>query len=293
MFDLAHVTDLHLLERNHRERSGLPWQRLHYLSAGRPLDAEARRARALAALQTAGRKAAHVVLTGDLTEDGVPAQFELLAEVLAESGIDPRRLTLVPGNHDVCSDFDAFQRALRGPLRAYAATSGPAGIVPIGQGAWLLPVCTAIPQSVVRSCGRLADDDVVRIRELAHDARRARKLPLVAQHHPPHGFGGAAWNWIDGLLNADVGRSLLDTHSRLHVLHGHTHKHESATFAPGRAPQAHSGAAAVASADNVRFYRMSREALLPVDAHGRGDDACSLRLRGSSTSQNSKISAAI
>jgi Icc protein len=266
MFDLAHVTDLHLVESNYRARGPGDLQRLYFLSAGRRIDAEARSARALLALRAAGRNAAHVVVTGDLTEDGTPAQFELLAELLERAGLAPERVTLVPGNHDRYTQPDAYEQALCGPLRAYAASSCAGRVIELGREAWLLPVSTSIPQSVLRSAGRLSDADLERIQQLAKDARRARKLALVAQHHPPHGFGSAAWNWIDGMLNAAVGRALLGAHSKLHILHGHTHKHSSEAFAPGRPPQAHSGAAVVARADNVRFYQITREALLPVAA---------------------------
>lgn len=265
MFDLAHVTDLHLVEREHDRRTGLDWQRLHYLSAGRSVDYESRRRKALAALGCAGRNAAHVVLTGDLTEDGVPAQYELLAELLDEAELDPCRVTLVPGNHDRYADARAFETALDGPLRRYAASSREGKVLPLGRDAWLLPICTAIPQSFLRSAGRLADEDVDRIHRLATEARRARKLALVVQHHPPHGFGGPAWNWIDGLLNAAVGRALLQTHSALQILHGHTHKIASVSFADERPAQAHSSAAVVARAENLRFYQVTRDALVAVE----------------------------
>src|SRR5262245_38212275 len=120
MLDLAHVTDLHLVERDHRDRTGSDWQRLQYLSAGRAIDYVVRREKAVQALRTASRHARHLVVTGDLTEDGVPAQFELLAEVLADAEVDPERVTIVPGNHDRYADADGFERALSGPLAAYA-----------------------------------------------------------------------------------------------------------------------------------------------------------------------------
>jgi 3',5'-cyclic-AMP phosphodiesterase len=265
MLDLAHVTDLHLVERRHRDRTGADWHRLQMLSVGRTIEYASRKEKAVQALRRASRNAAHVIVTGDLTEDGVPAQFELLAEVLDEAGIDPGRLTLVPGNHDRYADAGAFERALSGPLRRYAAASRSSTVLPLGRDAWLMPVSTAVAQSCLRSAGRMSSVDVDRIDQLARAARRARKLALVAQHHPPHGHGGPAWNWIDGLVNAAVGRALLHTHERLQFIHGHTHKLTSAVFGEGRPAQAHSGAAAVASSNNVRYYRITNEALIAVD----------------------------
>lgn len=264
MFDLAHVTDLHLVEREHARRTGADWQRLHYLSAGRRIDADGRICRAVTALRVAGRNAKHVVLTGDLTEDGVPAQFEVLAEVLHDSGVDPRRVTLVPGNHDRYAGASNFADALAGPLSAYAATSGMGRPIELSRDALLMPVSTAIPQSCLRSAGRLSDEDVERIDRFAADARRTGKLALVAQHHPPHGYGGAAWNFIDGLLNAAVGKALLCAHAGLQFLHGHTHKHDSAVFGDGRPAQAHSAGAIVSRAEHARYYQVAPEGLVPV-----------------------------
>jgi 3',5'-cyclic AMP phosphodiesterase CpdA len=265
MFDLAHVTDLHLVEMDHARRTGTEWQRLHYLSAGRRIDAEGRRLKALEAMRVAGRNARHIVLTGDLTEDGVPAQFDLLAEVMEEAGLDPDCVTLVPGNHDRYAEPQNFEKALEGPLRAYATTSSAGETFELGRDAWLMPVSTAIAQSWLRSAGRISDEDVDRIERFATDARAAGKLALVAQHHPPQGYGGTAWNFIDGLLNAAVGKALVRAHAGLTFVHGHTHKRESTVFVEGRAPQTHSGAAVVARSENLRYYQITREALVVVE----------------------------
>jgi Icc protein len=262
MLELAQLTDLHLVERDHGSRTGSDWQRLQYLSAGRRIDAEARRDNALEALRRAGRYARHVVVTGDLTEDGVPAQYELLAEVLHESGIDPRRVTLVPGNHDRYAEPSAFEQALLGPLRPYAAASSMGEVIELGRDAWLMPISTALAQSWLRSAGRLSDSDLERIDRFAAAANRAGKLALVAQHHPPHGYGPAAWNFIDGLLNAEAGKALLRAHAGLSFVHGHTHKLDSVSFARGRPAQAHSAGAIVSRPEHVRYYDFAEGALV-------------------------------
>jgi Icc protein len=280
MLDLAQVTDLHLVERDHASRTGSDWQRLHYLSAGRRIDAGARRANALEALAHAGRYARHIVLTGDLTEDGVPAQYEMLAEVLDESGIDARRITLVPGNHDRYSGALAFEAALCGPLRAYAATSGMGDVIELGHDARLMPVSTAVPQSWLRSAGRLAEADLEKIGRFAEDAKRAGKLALVAQHHPPHGYGPAAWNYLDGLMNAAAGKALLRAHDGLTFVHGHTHKRDSVSFADGRPAQAHSAGAIVSRSEHVRFYQVTRDALVsaPLTAAAAVDSGAAVAM---------------
>jgi 3',5'-cyclic AMP phosphodiesterase CpdA len=222
---LAHLTDLHMLERDHHKRRGLSRTRLQFLSTGAALDAEARLRRATRMLQLAQRGGAeHILLTGDLTEDGVDAQFEMLAEALHASGVEPERVTMVPGNHDAYVDFQAFDRALAGPLQAYRATSHESArtVLP---GAVIVPISTTIEgQWFTRSRGAIRAQDVSRIRRVAsHPISRDRAV-VVAQHHPPSHHPIFAMEWFDGVDNVAAMRDLLQERSRVHVLHGHTHR---------------------------------------------------------------------
>jgi 3',5'-cyclic AMP phosphodiesterase CpdA len=257
---IAHITDLHLVEHDYARRSASDRYRLQYLNTGRNIDPARRRAKAVAALRAAGA-ADHVVVTGDLTEDGSPAQFEAVAEVLAEAGLDPERVTLVPGNHDLYTAPDAFRRALMGPLRMYAMASAPSRTVDLGE-ALLLPICTAVPQSFLRSAGVLDARDAERIAALA---RRNGTL-IVVQHHPPLGHRNPIRNWIDGLCNVAVSAALLALHAHLHVLHGHLHAQESRQLAGGRLAQVHCAAAVLESGAHVRFYEADQAGFAPLPA---------------------------
>src|SRR6266852_7741094 len=165
MATIAHLTDLHLLEDRHWLRDRWARARLSYLSFGRELDPSLRRqrfSRALAMARVAGPD--HLLITGDLTEDGVDAQFEVLDELLAESRIPAEQITLVPGNHDAYVDQAAWGRALAGPLRRYAPTSTPGTIVRLPD-AVLLPISTAMHQYWTRSAGHISERDLRRIAE--------------------------------------------------------------------------------------------------------------------------------
>ncbi|HKU40114.1 MAG TPA: metallophosphoesterase [Polyangiales bacterium] len=222
---LAHLSDLHLLERGCEKRRGLARQRLAYLSAGVPLDPERRVRQAVFALQTALRFGAdHVLVTGDLTEDGERAQFEVLAEVLDRSGVDPADVTLVPGNHDGYAERDAFARALEGPLSAYRATSAPGAHTELAD-AVIVPVSTVIEgQWFTRSAGQIKAEDVFAVRRLASRPDLRPRAIVVAQHHPVTPRALAVIDWLDGTQNAGGLRELLLERTRLHVLHGHVHR---------------------------------------------------------------------
>jgi 3',5'-cyclic AMP phosphodiesterase CpdA len=222
---LAHLSDLHMLERDHHKRRGLPLRRLQFLSTGAPLDAEARLQRAAAALQQARKLGAeHVLLTGDLTEDGVDSQFEVLAEALDRSGWAADCVTLVPGNHDGYADGTAFARALEGPLRAYRETSG-ANALTILPGAVVVPVSTMLDEQwFARSRGVVREADVARVRRLASDSISRARAVVVAQHHPPSRHPLFPVEWWDGTANAVAMHDLMLERTRVHVVHGHIHR---------------------------------------------------------------------
>jgi 3',5'-cyclic AMP phosphodiesterase CpdA len=225
---LAHLSDLHLIERDHHKRTGLARRRLAFLSAGSPLDAEARLQRAAATLQAARRAHAdHVLITGDLTEDGSFAQFETLAEVLHASGLDPEIVTIVPGNHDGYGKPGTFARALQGPLRAFQATSRPGSISVLAE-AVITPVSTMLEgQWITHSRGFVRDEDVFAVRRLASDTISRGRAVVVAQHHPPSQHPMFALEWIDGVKNGGAMRDLLFERTRVHVIHGHVHRHNT------------------------------------------------------------------
>lgn len=268
MTTIAHLTDFHLLEADHDRRRGAERWRLRYLSFGRPIDPAQRRRRTLAALVEAWRTGAdHLVLTGDLTEDGTPAQFEVLAAVLSESGWDPARVTLVPGNHDAYTE-GAWERALEGCLRPFAATSGQGTAVAL-PGAVVAAVSTAMMQPVTRSAGAIAARELSWIASLAAETRRSGDALVLAQHHPPLRHPIGAMQWLDGLINSAELMALLHEHDHLHVIHGHTHRDHDAPVRSGAPPRIFCAQALVDGPSPLRLYRVRCGRLLSERARVR------------------------
>lgn len=222
---IAHLSDVHMLDaRPSRARSGYSMGH-RFLSFGRPLDAVGRRRKLAHALSAARRVgAAHVVISGDLTEIGAPGEFETLAEALHESEIPPACVTLVPGNHDLYTSPDAWTQALDGPLAAYKATSAqePGRIVECA-GVRLMPIDVARHQPVTRSAGWIDDLALDAVQRRAADPGLGDRPLVVVQHHPPFVRATQAWQWLDGLVGADRFSSILEVFRHLFVLHGHLH----------------------------------------------------------------------
>lgn len=221
---IAHLSDFHMLQaRPTRGRSHD--LRTRFVSFGRALDSDGRKkklARGLAAAKRSGAR--HFVLSGDLTEMGKPEEMETFAEVLHDSGIDPDRFVIVPGNHDLYTSADAWKKALEGPLAAFrAGAAGEPGKVVEREGVTFLPLDVTVHQPVTRSAGELTEDAATALeRRLGDPALRDRPV-VVVQHHPPFAHRICAWQWIDGLRGWARLMSSLASFPNVHVLHGHLH----------------------------------------------------------------------
>ena len=264
MTRIAHISDLHLVERAHATRRGLSDVRLRYLSFGRPIDFAARVARAREALRLAlAARPDHLCITGDLTEDGTPAQFAVLAEVLHDAGVSPERTTLVPGNHDGYDDPRAFEMALAGPLAPFRETSTPGSVV-VHDGAAVVAVSTLIPQSFARSAGAVDRAQLTHLALLAEDAWLRTRALVVAQHHPPMRHLAPGLQWLDGLERPEPLRGLVERHAHMHVLHGHTHAAADRAVGRGRDAQVFCVPAAVDTDEPVRVYEATEQRLRPL-----------------------------
>lgn len=222
---IAHISDLHLLEPQVGLRSAIERARLFYLSALRPLGAAGRVLRFQRALELAKLGGFdHLVITGDLTEDGKPGQFEEVARVLHESRISADKITLIPGNHDAYENPGAWKEAVLGPLRPFAKHSGdrPGKIVDLGDIA-LLPVSTSVHQHWSSSWGQIDEAELEALDQRATDPGLAKKALVIAQHHPPHPHKFAPMQWLDGLRENARLLALLARRATLQVLHGHMH----------------------------------------------------------------------
>jgi 3',5'-cyclic AMP phosphodiesterase CpdA len=260
---IAHISDLHLLEDTLHERRGASWARLQYLTFGKPRSPATRRLRVRRLLDMALRAHAdHLVVTGDLTEDGTMGQFESLATVLAESGWAPSRVTLVPGNHDVYSHPDAWREALEGPLARYAATSTEGAVVPL-QDACIVPLSTAVHQPVLRAAGEVSRRALDALSSWASLKSHEWHAVVIAQHHPPEPHALPPLQWLDGLRGHEGLRRVLALHDHLHVLHGHTHAAASKPVRPGGAERIFSVDTAQGGGESLRLYRARYRRLWP------------------------------
>lgn len=266
---IAHLSDVHALAskvvKSHHDLQ------MRFLSLGRALDVARRKAKLAAALASAAHTADHVVVSGDLTEVGLPEQFEAFAEILHDARIPSERIVLVPGNHDAYAERGAFARALEGPLAPWrAGAAANAGKVVDRGDVVFLPLDVACHQPVTRSAGELGDADAEALGRRLSDPGLARRHVVIVLHHPPFARSNPAWQWIDGLRGARRLMDILARHGRANVMHGHLHYPSDRVVGEGRIV----GAPAVVSegtGPGFRAYAFGADGLVDLTSAERRD----------------------
>ena len=176
------------------------------------VDANAKLAAAVDYLNAMQLRPDVVLATGDLTDDGRPEQYELLAAILAELDVP---LLLIPGNHDERGPFlDAFAAT-----HPYLPRQGPIQYVVDDYDVRLIAVDTT---RVDHHDGELDDDRLQWLDQTL--TQRPDEPAVVFLHHPP--FTTGIW-WMDcvGLGGARKLESIVRRHPNVQlVLAGHLHR---------------------------------------------------------------------
>lgn len=199
-FSVIHLTDLHLVPPGERLYGLDPAEMLRHAVAS----ITARHGASSAA------PAAMAIITGDLTNDGVPEAYRLLREILAQL---PMPVHMIPGNHDErAAMIAAFPELALDPHGfIQKAINTPAGR--------FLLLDTKEPGT---HGGRLGPQ---RLEWLAARLAEDERPVFLWLHHPPQLVGIMP---MDGypLYDADAFWEVLAPHRHRvrHLFHGHLHR---------------------------------------------------------------------
>ena len=168
----------------------------------------------------------HTVVTGDLTNLALPAEFDRAITWLDELG-KPEQVSVIPGNHDAYLDIP-FDQSF-GRLAAYMAQNGQElktdvssfpFVRKIGRVA-VVGVSSAIPTRWFSAAGMIGQDQLARLRLTLKELGEEGYFRTVMVHHPP----------IDGsarvrkqLRDAEGFREVIGDAGAELVLHGHNHR---------------------------------------------------------------------
>jgi len=185
-----------------------------------------------------------LLLTGDLAQDGQPATYRTVEDLVAPLAVPCLAL---PGNHD---DPAVMQEVLTGPVDATTTVAS--------MGGWNLVLLNShVPEA---SHGHLTEEA---LQTLDETLTRLTGPTLVAIHHPPVPVGA---DWLDAIVlhDPEALRACLERHAHVRLLLcGHVHQAHEASFAhaqlyttPSTCIQFASGTAGFALDDVAPGYRL-------------------------------------
>lgn len=240
-FVIAHLSDPHLAPLPRPAMRELASKRvLGYLNWRRGRN-EIHRADVLYALldDLEQRAPDHVVVTGDLTNIALDAEFAAAAAWLERLG-PPDRVTVVPGNHDAYVK-GALERGLRawGPYLSderEAARRPLADLFPTQRrrgNIAIVGVSTAIATGPFMATGRVGGRQLVKLADDLVGLSREGFFRIVLVHHP---LLVTRRHWAKRLLDAGAVRTVLAAAGAELVLHGHMHSPSLTAILGPRSP---------------------------------------------------------
>jgi len=246
-FTFAHLSDLHLstpVALTPREWLGK--RALSYLSWRRKRQFE-HRAEVLDALRAelAAAPPDQILISGDLTQLGQPAECEQARRWLESLG-DPKRVALVPGNHDCllaapwAATLGRWQPWLSGDQPT--AESAPFPSLRRRGAVAFVGLSSAVPTAPLLATGRLGAKQRTRLESLLAELGREGRFRVLYLHHAP--VPGAD-RWRKRLVDAPALAALIARTGVELVLHGHHHRTRDARL---DGPLGHIPAHGVASA---------------------------------------------
>ena len=231
-FHFAHLSDLHLSDPGGCSLAQLCNKRLlGYLSWRKSRRAQHQTAildRLLHTLENLPLD--QLLITGDLTHLGLPAEFRQARDWLDASAY-ATRITLVPGNHDAYARA-AWQQtfALWQPYMAAdrASEEGAFPSLRIRGPVAFIGLSSALPTAPLLATGSLSDAQLKQLPGVLNETARQGLFRVVLLHHEP--LPGTS-SWRKRLTNAARLSQILRTHGAELILHGHTHRNSETQWA--------------------------------------------------------------
>jgi 3',5'-cyclic AMP phosphodiesterase CpdA len=222
----------------------------------------------------------HVVITGDLTNLALESEFELTCDVLRrELDIDPARLSIVPGNHDLYTRGALRSRRFEQFLGRYLESDLPEFAVDVSGARFpsvklrgpvaIVALSSAVPRPPFVASGELGRAQLDALSRVLEHPEVSRRVVVLALHHPVvHGWSRLKAR-VQGLRDAAALLTLLRPLPQGLVLHGHLHRRIQRTITTSRGAIQHVGATS-ASLHHEAADRMAGFNLYEVDERGVG-----------------------
>lgn len=237
MLRLAHLSDLHLLSL-----AGVHWTEflnkrwtgavnLLLNRGGKFPESVARTL--LADLQK--QQVDHVIISGDVSNLAFRGEFSLVKRVLAEGGLSPQQVSIVPGNHDYytrqaatagvfieeMAPFITSETITGEPKASSANGAATFPFIRYRKNVAIIGLCTGRYSPPLLAWGNIGDEQLQRLRQLLKQAAESGLFRVLVLHHPPL---PSHVKWDNRLLDADKLLEVLAEVGAELVIHGHLHR---------------------------------------------------------------------
>jgi 3',5'-cyclic AMP phosphodiesterase CpdA len=223
----AHVSDLHLPHEprltwaqrfSKRQLSAISWRRRRAVQRPEILDALREELRS--------RHPDHIVVTGDITNFSLPAEFAAAARWLSQLA-PAGTVSAVPGNHDALVPMSHADGL--GQLAAWMTDEGGWPYVRRSGPVAFIGLKSAVPTAPLLAAGRIGAQQLGRLEEILRDEGAAGRTRVVLLHHPP---ADGAVSRRKALVDRAALRAVLRRAGAELVLHGHA-RHARLDAVPG------------------------------------------------------------
>ncbi|WP_394821188.1 metallophosphoesterase family protein [Pendulispora albinea] len=179
----------------------------------------------------------HVAITGDITNLALEPEFEAARALLQDAlGLDPKNVSVVPGNHDLYTRGALRTRRFMRYFGPFVESDLPELAVDIGLGRFpfvrlrgplaIVGLSSAVPRLPFVAAGRIGERQLDAFaRVLAHPDVRSR-TPVVLLHHPVQNPPSRLKTLLEGLEDADALTAHVQGFAHGLILHGHLHRRQ-------------------------------------------------------------------
>jgi 3',5'-cyclic AMP phosphodiesterase CpdA len=294
---IAHISDLHVLALD-----GVPFSRfLNKRISGwanlRLKRASVHRVAYLRAIvaELARESFDHVVVTGDVTNLALEGEFELARHLIGDAiGLDPARVTVVPGNHDLYTrgarDSRRFEQyfgaCLDSDLPELAADTAGARFPTVklrGEVA-IVGLTSAVPRPPFVAAGEIGRAQARALARILEHPEVAKRTLVLALHHPVVDDWSAMKRYVEGLRDARGLLALVEPLGKGLVLHGHLHRRIQRTIGRGTMKQVGATSASLhhESPDRMagfNVYELGADSTFSIAAHVYAPSTSSFDIR--------------
>ena len=218
----------------------------------------------------------HVVVTGDLGNLALPAEYQLLNRWLGSLDMDAEQITVVPGNHDAY--VESAVRAghmfkILGPYMTsspeYRTEPHPPGpvfpLVRVAGRLFIVGCSSAVPSPPFMAWGKLGRVQLSKLESLLRAGGQMGAFRIVAVHHPVQ---PAVTRLDNGLVDDRPFRQVLARVGAELVLHGHMHRPMRALLAGPRSTPIQVLGTGSASLDSPRTVVRAQFRLIDIGDAG-------------------------